>query len=208
MSAVSEIKIFMEGGGRGNRRELRLGMVAFLRQFARAARKKSLRFSVVPCGARTETYERFRKDVSSAGSDEICILLVDAEESVGVGRLPQAHLWKTDEWDLREVGEETIHLMTQIMETWIVADPKALAAYYGRDFNVAKLTKRTNLEEEPKEQVLKALKEATRRTRKGAYHKIKHGGAVLRQLDPARVQGRCRHCKRLFEELAHIIAAA
>ena len=98
--------------------------------------------------------------------------------------------------------------MAQSMETWIVADPEALAAYYGRDFNVAKLPRRANLEDEPKEQVLKALNEATRRTRMGAYHKIKHGGAVLRQLNPARVQARCQHCKRLFEELARIIAAA
>lgn len=208
MSAVSAVKIFMEGGGRGNRRDLRRGMAAFLRPLTEAARKKSLRFNVVPCGSREEAYDRFRNDVGGAGPGQVSILLVDAEESVKRPSHVRAHLLETDGWDLREARGETIHLMAQIMETWIVADPKALSAYYGDGFNAAKLPKRTNLEEEPKGQVLNALKQATKRTTKGAYHNINHAGVVLQRLDPARVQARCYHCKRLFEELDRIIATA
>ena len=195
-----------EGAGAQSAAAIRRGMDEFLGSAKNSARMAGLRWNLVPCGSRENACRRFREALNQTPESVATILLVDAEAEVTTD--PREHLLRQDGWDLRAAPEDAVHLMAQIMETWIVADPEALAAYYGRNFNVAKLPRRTNLEEEPKEQVLKALKEATRRTRKGAYHKIKHGGAVLRQLDPARVQGRCRHCKRLFEELAHIIAAA
>ena len=151
VSSVSELTVFMEGGGPGNKRELRLGMTAFLRPLTEAAREKSLPFNVVPCGSREETCNRFRHAVRSARPEEICVLLVDAERSVRRPPRARAHLRETDGWDLSEAIENTVHLMAQIMETWIVADPTALAAYYGNGFNPAKLPARTNLEESPKD---------------------------------------------------------
>ncbi len=95
--------------------------------------------------------------------------------------------------------------MVQLMETWIAADPVALVDYYGRGFKAARLPERLDLEKERKESVERALKEATRGTRKGVYHNIRHASELLKRLDQARVKDRCRHCRRLFEELDGII---
>ncbi len=207
---MSGLVIYMEGGGcgRGGRAELRRGMSAFLRPLVEAASRKALRWGLVACGSRTEAYRRFRKAVEDAGPGEIKVLLVDAEELVTGG--PRNHLSerKEDKWDLGFVSDAAIHLMVQVMETWIVADPEALARYYGRGFNSAKLPKRTNLEKEPKLRVANALKDATRQTGKGPYHKIRHASELLKRVSPARVKERCPHCKRLFEELHRIIEAA
>ncbi len=101
-----------------------------------------------------------------------------------------------------------IHLMVQFMETWIVADPQALAEYYGQGFHATRLPGRRNLEKEPKTSVERALREATRSTGKGVYHKIRHASELLKRLNRTRVVDRCRHCKRLFKVLDGIIEAA
>lgn len=206
MTSLGGITILMEGGGRGRKRDLRLGMVAFLQPLAEAARGKSLPFNVIPCGSRENTFRRFRDTVDNADPNETQILLVDSETLV---TLPApAHLRETDGWDLSFAPEQTIHLMVQVMETWIVADPKAVARYYGQGFNVKRLPKRPDLEQEAKTSVGKALRDATKRSSKGAYHKTGHVGELLARLDQARVKDRCRHCKRLFEALDGIIEAA
>lgn len=206
MTSLTRLTIFMEGGGRGNRRHLRLGMAAFLRPLAEAARGKSLPLIVVPCGSRESTFRRFRDSVNDTDPHERQILLVDSETPV---TLPaRAHLRETDGWNLSFALEHTVHLMVQVMETWIVADPKAVARYYGQGFNVRRLPKRPDLEQEPKTSVEKALKEATKRSGKGAYHKTGHAGALLTLLNQRLVKERCRHCKRLFEALDGIIEAA
>lgn len=133
------------------------------------------------------------------------MLVVDAEGPVVASA--RDHLRVSDGWDLSGIPEDAIHLMVQIMETWIIADPKALGAYYGRGFSERKLPARTNLEEEPKTRIHDALKEATRRTGKGAYHKINHASQLLRRIDAAKVRSRCHHCERLFNELSRILEA-
>lgn len=145
--------------------------------------------------------------LGQSGGSAANILLVDAETVVTVTD-PRVHLRSEDGWDLVSASGASVHLMVQIMETWIVADPEALARYYGQGFRRAKLPKRTNLEKEPKARILDALKEATRHTGKGAYHKISHAAQLLRRMDPARVRSRCDHCERPFNELHRIVEGA
>lgn len=204
------IKIYMEGGGSGRQRRgaLRTGMEILMEDLKDAARKKALGWSLVCCGSREKTYRRFRNAVGDAGPGQTTILLVDAEEPVDEPMSPGAHLRKNDDWDLSLAPDNTIHLMVQVMETWIVADPKALTAYYGRDFGASHLPGRSNLEDEPKAQILRALKDATKGTTKGVYRKIEHAGDLLTRIDPAKVRNRCRYCRRLFEELGRIVEAA
>jgi len=40
---------------------------------------------------------------------------------------------------LAGIDEDRIHLMTQVMKTWIVADPEAVAAYYNKTKHVPDL---------------------------------------------------------------------
>ena len=115
---------------------------------------------------------------------------------------------KEDKWDLRFTEDTNVHLMVQVMETWIVADPQALAEYYGQRFGKARLPNRADLEEEPKKQVILALESATAATGKGTYGKIAHASALLMRINPKKVKARCPHCRRLFEELSRLLEAA
>ena len=144
-----------------------------------------------------------------AGSGEIIVLLVDSEAAVTTAS-PSHHLQARpgDEWDLAGVCEDHIHLMVQTMETWIVADPDTLQRYYGHNFNSNPLPQRDDLESVGKDAVADALRQATRRTSKGEYHKISHASDLLKQIDPTMVRRRCAHCERLFDVLSHVIGQA
>ena len=135
------------------------------------------------------------------------MLLVDAEAAV-ISDSPRAHLEKRDCWDLRFATDDMVHLMIQAMETWIVADPDALAAYYGQRFLAKALPKAANLESVPQEDIIRALEQATRRTQKGTYHKIRHASQILQRIDPHSVGQRCPACARLFATLGKAIHAA
>lgn len=204
------ITIFMEGGGRGQggRAKLRQGMDAFLGSLKQTARRKKLRWKLVCCGPRGEAYRRFRSTVLSSGPGDTSILLVDSEDRVD--KSPRAHLSgrKEDKWDLRFTKDANVHLMVQVMETWIVADPQALAEYYGQRFGKARLPNRADLEEEPKKRVILALESATGPTDRGTYGKIGHASALLMRINPEKVKARCPHCRRLFEELSRLLDAA
>ena len=197
----------MEGGGTGkeNRAALRQGMDAFLQSLKEAARNKALRWRLVCCGHRDEAFRGFRNAVSN-GDNVVNVLLVDAEGPVD--QSPRDHLDGRDQWDLSFAEEDWVHLMVQAMEAWIVGDSAALAAYYGQGFRLNQLPKAKNLETVPKADVARALDGATRGTRKGPYHKIRHASDLLKRIDASKVKTRCAHCERLFETLDRLVAAA
>ena len=194
----------MEGGGKGKETKatLRQGMERFLQPLKDAARNKVLKLRVVPCGPRSEAFKRFRNS-----DDAIKVLLVDAEGPVS--QSPRLHLQNQDQdkWDLSFAPEETIHLMVRTMETWIVADSAALKGYYGQDFKENKLPRAKDLEGVPKDDIKRSLREATERTKKKSYHKIRHASDLLKLIDVERVKTRCDHCQRLFDDLGQIIDA-
>lgn len=204
---MTGIAIYMEGGGdrSGSRAALRLGMNRFLGTLKKAARAKQIHWKLIACGSRDDAFRGFRNAIKT-DPGALNLLLVDAER--GVTGTPKAHLRARDGWDLSFATEPTVHLMVQTMETWIVADPEALRAYYGRDFAKNKLPRRVKLEDESKKQVSAALQEATRLTQKREYHKIWHASELLRRIDPAKVRARCPHCERLFQHLDEAIEAA
>ena len=205
---MNGITIFMEGGGSAlGSAAIRQGMGEFLTSVRSAARKKGIVWNLVPCGSRENTFARFSESLDPAQDAVARILLVDAEAVVAATD-PRVHLRNQDGWDLTGVPADTIHLMVQVMETWIVADPDALGRYYGRNFVPGRLPSPTGLENRPKAQIETALRNATKRTKKGSYHKIKHASKLLGRIDPAKVRARCPHCSRLFEELDRIIEAA
>ena len=204
---MNGVAIYMEGGGdrRDTKAALRQGMDALLQPLKDAARARALRWKLVPCGGRGEAFRRFR-NAAVNGDDAIVVLLVDAEGSVD--RAPHLHLQSRDGWDMQFAGEGTINLMVQTMEAWIVADPDALSTYYGQNFNGNVLPGRTNLEEVAKREVARVLNQATERTTKGRYHKIRHASDLLKRIDVERVKQRCPHCARLFNVLGGMIDAA
>lgn len=205
---MTGIRVFMEGGGdkKEGRAVLRRGVDSFLRSAKAAARRKSLHWRVVACGSRNEAYRQFRAAVAKPAGD-VPFLLVDSEE--GVTRAPRAHLTARDGWDgLEDVAEDQVQLMVRTMETWLVADVRALSSYYGRYFNGGSLPKHQDLERVPKQAINAGLTRATRKTQKGEYHKIRHASDLLALVDTDEVKKRCRHSKRLFETLAEAVEAA
>lgn len=197
----------MEGGGKGNatKTALRQGMERFLQPLKDAARNKKLSWKLACYGSRDETFKRFRDAVNNS-DDAVNVLLVDAEGPVN--QSARDHLQARDGWDLNFIGEDTVHLMVQMMETWIVADPAALSRYYGQGFRVNKLPKAADLETVPKNTVERSLGEATKDTQKGRYHKIRHASDLLKRVEAEKVKARCCHCQRLFDEIGRIVDAA
>ena len=193
---MSGIAIYMEGGGRGpaSRGALRRGMDAFLIDLKNAAREKSWRWKLVCCGGREETFRAFRN--AQGVGDAIVVLLVDAEGPVDGS--PRDHLRARDGWNMSDLDDKFVHLMAQVMEAWLVADPVTLSSYYGQGFAVNALPRAHNLETVAKPDIGNALERATRETRKGSYHKIHHASELLTRVEPKRARQRCFHCERMF----------
>lgn len=198
------LRIYIEGGGdwQPQRRILRTGFQEFLRPLRDEARKHQCRWDVILCGGRQDAYRDYLTALRKH-PDVINILLVDAESPVT--GLPWQHLNRRDHWSDPGVGDYCCHLMVQTVEAWLVADPDALAAYYGQGFNRSALPTNPDVEAIPKADLLTALEQASRHTQKKTYGKIKHCADLLAQVSVTMVRQRARHCERLFTTIEAMI---
>lgn len=205
---VREIRVYVEGGGNNStsRRRIRAGFSSFLDPLRKLARQKRLDWNVIVCGPRSEAFESFKLAVRSH-PEAFNVLLVDSEAPVS--RSPWEHLQRQQGWTKPESARESQgHLMVQAVEAWIVADPEALAEFYGQGFLRNALPGTDDVEAIPKDRLLSSLNHATRGTQKGPYHKIDHGAALLERIDPDRVRSRSRHCNLMFREIEAAIREA
>jgi hypothetical protein len=201
---VSGVAIYVEGGGdaASTKAAVRGGFASFLRRAKDAARKRGWHWKVVACGGRDEATRAFLH-ATEDDATTLALLLLDAEGPVTAS--PAIHVWAGGAVPSGVDGER-VHLMVQLMETWLVADPDALARYYGQGFLRNALPKALDLEGVPKPRILLTLGHATRNTRtKGTYHKIRHGAELLAAIDSDVVRTRCRHCSRLLDYLDSVI---
>ena len=203
---MTSIAIYIEGGGQSNsgRAMLRQGLEAFLAPVKQEVVERSWRWRLICWGGRDATFRRFRSAIRDKQADVI-MLVVDAESPLNNG--PLDHLQQRDGWDLSFANEKIDHLMVQTMETWIVADPDALAGYYGQGFRRSALPNNADIESVPKSDVETALKNATRATQKGEYHKIRHASELLKRIKPDQVRDRCPACDGLFAAFDELFAA-
>lgn len=196
---MTGIRLYMEGGGQGQGRAiLRQGMNELLSDVRNLARRRSCRWKLVCCGSRSETWKHFSRAVREDDGDMI-VLLVDSEGSVKTS--VRDHLRTQDRWSMDGIEDDAVHLMIQSMETWIIADTEALSRYYGQAFRRNALPKSKDLESVPPREVALALRRATRGTKKGEYHKIRHAPDLLKRISIQRVSERCASCRRLLEML-------
>ena len=196
---MAPVTIYVEGGGgdRQGLQQVRLAFTEFFSEFSGSMPK------VVSCGSRGEAYEDFIVAVWQ-NPDAAILLLVDAERRVR-GQSPTQHLARSpDNWDLRGIRDDRVHLMVQAVEAWMIADPDGLRAYFGNGFNENALPGRRNPEEIPKDDLKRALAAAGRDTKKRGYHEISDGTEILRVIDPSTVRGKCEWCRRLFALLVHV----
>jgi len=197
---VEEVRIYVEGGGDGKagKTEIRRGFGEFLSQLRDHARSQRIRWSVFACGSRRDAFDDFRTAIRT-NPNVFNVLLVDSDGPVSDA--PWRHLQNTVGWQKPEADDDQCQLMVQVMEAWLVADVEALKHFYGQDFRETAIPRQQNVEQIEKTDLERALDNATRHTKKGRYHKIKHGAKLLAKVDPAIVREKAQHCKQLFTTL-------
>ena len=192
-------KIYIEGGGDGS--ALRALFRKAWRQFFQAAGLVGRMPAVVRGGSREETWRKFSTAFVEAPSDEVPILLVDAEGPVASGHSAWRHLAKRDGWSRPSGAEdEQAFLMVQFMETWLLADAEGLAKYFGAAFRGSALRSWPDLEEVPRKTVLDALQRASAECRT-RYAKGEVSFELLARTDPKSVEDKCSHARRLLDHL-------
>ena len=198
------IRIYIEGGGEGKRQKgtLRTGFQVFLKPLRDAARAQRLNLDVVMCGGRQTAYRDYLIALRHH-TDSLNVLLVDAEGPVADS--PWRHLAAGDGWDDPGVGDDCCHLMVQMVEAWLIADPDALEQYYGQGFRRSALPSQQDVEAISKQDLLRALEHASAHTSKQRYRKIQDCSALLARVSVAKVRHRAAHCERLFDTLERML---
>ena len=180
-----EIRIYFEGN-----RALRPGFEHLFSDLRIATREADSEIQFVAAKSGPHDYRKAARTHPHAWN----ILLKDSEE-----QMPQnpAALCERHGIDPRLVAD--VFWMVELMESWFLADPEALAKYYGKDFLTSAIGGTQDVEKIQKADVLHRLKQASRNTQKGEYHKVKHAPHLLERLDPDRVQKHASHCRKLFD---------
>lgn len=196
---VKEIRIYFEGA-----KFLRPALGDFLSDVRQQATKKQIQWNIIASGSRGRAFDDFRAALNNH-PDAFNLLLVDAEAPVV--HTPWEHLRRRqlDQWPQPDADDSHCHLMVQMMEAWFVADVQALKDYYKQGFNENAVPGTSDVEKIAKDQIEIALKEATRKTSKGKYHKTRHAPAILSLLNVDKVRQAAPHCDRLFKTLHEII---
>ena len=78
--------------------------------------------------------------------------------------------WKEEQ----KIPNNRIHLMVACMESWLIADINTLKIFYGNGFNENAIGNINDVEIIPKNDILMKLKNASKNTKKGQYHKTHH----------------------------------
>ena len=103
------------------------------------------------------------------------------------------------EYDLLDRRNEVFY-MIQEMEAWILSQPDVIDKFYCEDVSRRVPKKQVELIAEPD----KELQNITRNSRRGKYHKVKHGSQLLQMLDAGRLYTDFADFKRLIDNLNHI----
>ena len=205
--AKIEVRVVVEGGGDAKVQDgpFREGYGAFLRKMAPSeVDGRPVALEVVRGKGGGAALGKFR-DQRALYPDALLILLIDSEGPVPEGTSVWGFVRARHGFE-RPVWAEEGHafLMVQCVETWLVADPDALASSYGQGFKRERLPKRTDLEEEPKADVQRKLEAAV----SGIGGGYRHGDSarLIARTDPDKVS-RLAHGARLRHGLSGAIEA-
>lgn len=202
------VKLYVEGGGDAAalRTACRQGFTQFITG-AGIGRKPR----VVACGSRHDAYDSY---CTAIANGEDAVLLVDSEAPVAHQHQqdhdsewqPWQHLKQRtgDGWERPEGAPDTdCHLMVQCMESWLIADPVTLKAFFGQGFRENQLpATASSVEQVAKAQLYSALANATKHCKtKAQYGKGEHSFKLLGKIDPTKVTAASPWASRFVSEL-------
>ena len=191
-------KLYIEGGGDAKSLEVRF-REGWKRFFERAGVGR--RVKIVRGGGRRQTFDRFVTAVTEPSPGNLPILVVDGENAVQPNHSVWEHLRAEDNWPRPPTADDDqAFLMVQCMETWFLADRKALRRHFGAGFRKKKLKEWPQLEAVSKAAVLSALDRATAQCSK-RYGKGRVSFELLAKIDASRVAAACPHAKDLIDRL-------
>jgi hypothetical protein len=196
--------VYVEGGGdqRSTLSACREGFAAF---FAKFVHPGSLP-RVIAGGSRNTTFDSFCTRISIKRAGDTILLLVDSEGRVTPGMGVWAHVGTRDHWGQPPgTTDDNLHLMVQCTEAWFLADLTAVATYYGAGFRRGALPANPNVELVAKAAVLDGLSQATVATKRGGYHKTRHGFDLLARLDPGAVRSSSAYAERFCTTLIRVV---
>ena len=176
-------RLYVEGGGNGRDGKIRCreGFRKLLEKCDFGGRMPSL----TACGSRDSAYDKFKIAQERGPTKGYVALLIDSEEPLSNIDETWEHLKGRDRWQKpRGAKDDQVLFMTTCMETWIVADYKALSTHFGQGFRASALPPRDDLEGRPRGEVLDKLRHATRNCL-APYEKGAKSFAVVGKLDPA-----------------------
>jgi len=198
------VKLYVEGGAQDSALERSLCRQAFSRFFSADPFLKGKLPRTVPCGGRKAAFDAFVTELRSPKPGVLPLLLVDSESSVAANKTVWEHLKSRpgDEWDKPEgVADDQVFLMVQVMETWFIADKKAMERFFGENFRDASIPAWPNLEEVPKRAIYESLQKATADCGPRKYAKGRLSFELLATISPAKVESASPHAREILERL-------
>jgi hypothetical protein len=204
---VVNVKIYVEGGGDSKEQHARCR-----EGFSKLIEKAGFRGRmprIIAGGGRESAYDRFKTAAAVSAQTAYPMLLVDSEDPVpDEDRGPDSaaawvHLKSRDNWDCPTgMKNDQAQLMVTCMETWIMADRKALHTVFGASLQTNALLPQYDLEARSRQDVHQALEHATRDCGRGkAYRKGSRSFQVLAQLDPETLNQHLLHFRRFITTL-------
>lgn len=177
---------------------------------------------IVACGGRADAFDSF---CTAIANGEQALLLVDSEGPIAPASqpgnvnkqsdrkrwLPWLHLKQRqgDGWKKPAKADDLhCHLMTQCMESWLLADRETLRNFFGQGFKENQLPATANpVEGIAKAQVYQSLANATCNCKtKAQYGKGEHSFKLLALIDPGKVIDASPWAKRFIETLKQVSA--
>lgn len=196
------MKLYVEGGGDSNslKTECRKGFSKFLEKAGLKGRMPR----IVASGSRQNAFKDF---VIACKNGEPAMLLIDSESAVSAensvigSEQPWLHL-AGDQWEKPNIATDNqCHLMVECMESWLLADRRSLALFFGNGFNESALPSTTrSVESVSKQQLYESLAQATRNC-KASYSKGNNSFKILAILDANVVMAASPWAKRFVDEL-------
>lgn len=200
-----EVRVYIEGGATGKTADsdFRRGWKQFLSGLHELAREHGYHsLEIVRGKARGNAFNLFVKHKEIRPHD-LLVLLADSETTVP----SNTNVWKIvrdrDKWQKPVwATDRHLYLMVHFVETWLLTDQEALKQFFKQGLNLKALPT-SNLEDRSKMEIEKALKQATKETKKGPYT---HGQAheIIALVNPENVKT-LMHGKRLFTTLRKLI---